>query len=135
LKFFVGQNFCSHEYFVRPRFAQQMLRRCTEFSDSLSARERKSSADSPRRISNKARKTASMSSCRLIAAVHPAEKALSWDSREGSDRGSQTPHQAIVFTIEFVASRLAGAPPAAHGGGTDCVFFAQHLPENGTWSL
>jgi hypothetical protein len=30
---------------------------------------------------------------------------------------------------------MACAMPAAHGGGTDCVFFAQHLPENGTWSL
>jgi hypothetical protein len=32
-------------------------------------------------------------------------------------------------------SRLAQAMPAAHGGGIDCVFFAQHLPENGTWNL
>jgi hypothetical protein len=34
-----------------------------------------------------------------------------------------------------VEDRLARAASAAHGGGTDCVFFAQHLAENGTWSL
>jgi len=33
------------------------------------------------------------------------------------------------------AIRAARALPAAHDGGTNCVFFAQHLPENGTWGL
>jgi hypothetical protein len=36
---------------------------------------------------------------------------------------------------ELLANRPARALPAAHDGGTNCVFFAQHLPENGTWSL
>jgi len=33
---FSAGHFCAFEYLVRPRFAQQMLRRCSEFGDSLS---------------------------------------------------------------------------------------------------
>jgi hypothetical protein len=67
MKFSVGQNFRSHEYFVRTRFAQQMFRRTLNSAIHCWRGAGNSSADSPRVFPDTVRKAAALSSWRLIA--------------------------------------------------------------------
>jgi hypothetical protein len=45
-----------------------------------------------------------------------------------------TLYKRLFYNENYGAAGVMRHAPVAHRGGTDCVFFAQHLPENRSWS-
>jgi hypothetical protein len=91
VEIFIDQKFYADEYFVRAIRADVATLHCVQrlIVGATKEDERNSSVDSLRRIPITARKSASLSPCKLIATVHRASMTFSRASYEGSAHSPQ----------------------------------------------